>query len=264
MPQAEIRWVFLWSFYAVVVGVIAWALWQSNIARRSYEEELAAWAAERAAHAERLRIARDLHDLASHGLGLITVRAAAANTATGPTADRERQAALGDVETASRAAMQELRRMLGVLRSPEAAPLVPTDTLAELPSVVDAARASGLAVTLAVEEHDDPALSGDPGSMREISPGAQLTAVAVVREALNNVIRHAGPTSARVSVHRARDAVIVEVTNEPNYPAHTFDGGHGLIGLRERVSVLGGDLSAGPGPGGDWRVVARIPDRGTE
>ncbi len=235
---------------SVAVSVVGWAIDRTRRQRRRYEEELAAWAAERATQTERLRIAGDLHDLVSHGLGLITVRAAVARWVAGPGGENERAGALADIERVSRETTTELRRMLTVLRTPGAAPLRPADTLDDLPAIVQAANDAGLTATLGVEE------------LGAVSPGVQLTVCAVVREALNNTIRHAGPTHARVEVRRDGEAVVVEVqdagTREPWQPR--AGAGHGLDGLRERVAVLGGTLHAEPGEQG-FHVVARIPDR---
>ncbi|GAB3929447.1 hypothetical protein GCM10029976_029100 [Kribbella albertanoniae] len=242
---------------AAVVGcaaaVVAGALLHTRRRRQRYEEELTAWAAERAIQAERLRIARDLHDLASHGLGLVTVRAAAARTVTGPTGDAERIAALTDIEYAGRQATTELRRMLAVLRSPDDdTSLQPAETLADLPRIVEVARTSGVRAELAV---------GDVG-IGEVSGGVQLTVCAIVREALANTARHAGPTRAEVAVRREGDTILITVTDDgpgADWVPHP-GGGAGLAGLRERVGALDGTLEAGARASG-YQVVARLPDR---
>ena len=243
---------------AAVVGVVAvgalavltWALLVTRRQRRAYENELTAWAAERAAHAERLRIARELHDLASHGLGLITVRAAAARTVTGPAGDAERAAALADIERAGRQATTELRRMLAVLRGPgDESPLRPAETLADLPRVVEAARAGGVTATLEVDE------------LGEVSGGTQLAVCAIVREALANTARHAGPGEARVTVRREGDTIVVTVTDDgpgAGWVPHP-GAGAGLAGLREQVMALGGTLHAGR-VGRGYQLTARLPE----
>lgn len=230
------------------VSVLAWAILRTRVQRGRYEEELALWAAERARQNERLRIAAELHDLVSHGLGLITVRAAVACTVPHAGGDAERSAALADIEDVSRATTTELRRMLGVLRDPRAAPLRPADTVADLPAIVAAANSAGVRATLAVDDvSDQPA-------------GVQLTVCAVVREALNNALRHAGPTTASVVVHRQRDEIVVEV-----HDSGPVDGwrpqrgaGHGLDGLRQRITLVGGQLHTRANPAG-FHIVARIP-----
>ncbi|RCS61289.1 sensor histidine kinase [Microbacterium sp. JB110] len=234
---------------AVAVSVIGWAFDRTRRQRRRYEEDLAAWAGERATQAERLRIAADLHDLVSHGLGLITVRAAVARTLAGPDGASERAEALTDIERVSRETTTELRRMLAVLRDPETAPFRPADTLDDLPSIVEEATAAGITSSLDVEELGD------------VSPGVQLTICAVVRETLHNTIRHAGPTRVRVTVRRDGETIVVDVQDAgPRGSWQPQPGaGHGLDGLRERVTILGGDLQTQPNEHG-YRVTARIPD----
>ncbi|WP_053206755.1 sensor histidine kinase [Jiangella muralis] len=237
----------------VVVGlavlVSVWAVLRTRRDRRAHEDRLAAWAGERSAQAERLRIAGDLHDLVSHGLGLITVRAAVAARLDDPS---ERATALVDIEEVSRETTTELRRMLTVLRTPDAAAtLRPAESLADLPGIVAAARGAGLDATL-------EAAAGDG-----VSPGTQLTVCAVVREALSNAARHAGPTRVRVGVRRDGGSVVVTVGDDG--PAPGWEprpgAGHGLAGLRERVTALGGTLAAGPA-GAGFGVTAALPDRG--
>ncbi|SDS69984.1 sensor histidine kinase [Jiangella sp. DSM 45060] len=239
----------------VVVGlavlIAVWAVLRTRRERRAYDDRLAAWAGERAAQAERLRIAGDLHDLVSHGLGLITVRAAVAVRLDDP---GQQAAALADIEEVSRETTTELRRMLTVLRTPDAAAaLRPAESLADLPGIVAAARSAGLDASLQV--------AGEVGGA---SPGTQLTVCAVVRETLSNTARHAGPTRVRVGVRRDGGSVVVTVGDDG--PAAGWEprpgAGHGLAGLRERVTALGGTLAAGPA-GAGFGVTAALPDGGT-
>ncbi|MFF8818902.1 sensor histidine kinase [Leucobacter sp. NPDC015123] len=245
---------------AVIVGGLGVTIARVRMQRRVYEQELADWATERAAQAERLRIAADLHDLVSHGLGAITVRAAAAQSVdvAEQMALAERERALVDIEKVSRETTTELRRMLTVLREPGTAPLRPAETLADLPEIIAEARAAGLSVDFAsdgIERYEAEALA-------LASQGAQLTVCAVVREALANTLRHAGPCPVTVSVRRDRDALNISVQDEgPRVQWRAAPGaGHGLSGLRERVAALGGQLDAGP-IGTGFQVVARIPDQ---
>jgi two-component system, NarL family, sensor histidine kinase DesK len=235
---------------AITVAVLVRAWTWTRTQRARYEDELAAWAAERAAQGERLRIAADLHDLVSHGLGLITVRAAAAATAGGPGGDAERVCALADIERVGRETTTELRRVLTVLRAPGPAPVRPPDRLDDLPALVRAAGEAGLVATL------------DADDVGDVSPGVQLTVCAVVREALANALRHAGPGRARVGIRRDGETILVDVHDDGpqgHWPGRPGTG-HGLDGLRERVSALGGTLDAGP-DGSGFRLTARIPDR---
>ncbi|WNV88363.1 histidine kinase [Umezawaea sp. Da 62-37] len=233
------------------VGVAVFAVRRGRLGRAAYEERLTEWAAAQAAQAERMRIARDLHDIVSHGLGLITVRAAAARYVTGADVAE----ALADIENASREATSELRHMLTVLRAADddAVPRRPVEGLDQLPAIVRGAEVAGLRTELTVEP------------VGEVPPGVQVAVCKVVREALNNSARHAGPTDVRVRVHRDGDSVVVAVADSgPGGPRRSTPGaGHGLIGLRERVVGLGGAFSAEPVEAG-FRVTARIPDGGAE
>lgn len=245
-------WIVLSVSIVIALSAVTWALIRTRRQRRRYEEELAAWAGERAAQSERLRIAADLHDLVSHGLGVMTMRAAVAGTVTGVAGDADRVQALADIERVSRETTTELRRMLTVLRDPASAPRRPADTLADLPAIVRDAEAAGVTVTLEVDPLDS------------VSAGIQLTVCAIVREALHNTVRHAGPTQAAVRVFRAGADVVVTVedagarTSRPASPG----AGHGLIAVRDRVAFLGGAVHTQPSPAG-FRLTARIPDRVT-
>ncbi|TDD62167.1 histidine kinase [Kribbella antibiotica] len=233
------------------VLVVGWALLRTRRQRQQYEDELTAWASERATQDERLRIARDLHDLASHGLGLITVRAAAARTLTGTDGDAERLAALTDIEQAGREATTELRRMLAVLRSPgDGTALQPAESLADLPRIVEFARTSGVRAELTVAD------------LGEVTGGIQLTVCAIVREALANTARHAGPVRAKVAVRRDAGAIAVTVADDgPDAGWIPHPGaGAGLAGLRERVGAVGGTLRAGARQSAGFEVVAHLPD----
>lgn len=244
----------------IVAGLIAmtaaliWAVQRGRAQRRDHEERLTEWAAERAVTEERLRIARDLHDLTSHGLGIITVRAASTSFLDGPDADTEREQALRDIEGVSRRATTELRRMLTLLRAPHdsSAPLRPADTLKTLPDVIADAERHGLIVRFESAGADD--------DDARLSPGMQLTACAVVREALANVLRHAGPTTATVSVLQATDGLTVEVRDAGPHPGWRAapGAGHGLTGLRERLVMHGGTLTVSP-DGRGFRLLAAIP-----
>ncbi|MFF5625181.1 sensor histidine kinase [Microbacterium sp. NPDC012755] len=227
-------------------AVVVWAMRRTRRQRREFEVSLTAWAAERATQEERLRIARELHDLASHGLGVITVRAAAAQTAG--VADAERMQALSDIEEAGRSATAELRRMLSVLRSPEPASRRPTPDLGALVPLIAEAERSDLSVRL------------DRGELGDVPAGVQAAAVAIIGEALANSIRHAGPTATDVRLRRRGDAVEVEVEDAgsaPGWQAHP-GAGHGVIGMRERAASLGGSVSVGATETG-FLVTAVLP-----
>ena len=231
---------------AVATAVLTWR--RARADRRDYETRLTRWAATEAVLAERLRIAGDLHDIVSHGLGLITVRAATGSHLARPA---DMAAALADIEEASRHATAELRRMLTVLREPEAADRrTPLDGLDDLPGIVAGAARAGLRPHLTVEP------------LGEVSQGVQVAVCRTVREALSNAARHAGPTDVRVTVRRDGEHVVVAVadTGPPGSGWRSTPGaGHGIAGLRERIGSLGGVLLAEPA-GAGFRVTARIPD----
>ncbi len=241
----------------LMVAAFVWAIQRARRQRRDFEDRLASWAAERAVAQERLRIARDLHDLSSHGLGLITVRAAATGYLDGPDADGERQRAMLDIERIGRSTTTELRRMLTLLRTPgdDPAPLHPADTLAVLPGITRDAERAGLIIQTFIE-----GLGNERDEAAGIDPGVQLAVCAVVREALTNVLRHAGPTTVRVTIARQGDALNVTVDDDGKRPGWQPEpgAGYGLTGLRERVKAHGGTLATTPTRQG-FRLYASIP-----
>lgn len=246
-------WTAVLTAAGISVALAVGAALKARSERRHYEAELEQWAAEKATQHERLRIASDLHDLVSHGLGLITVRAAAASGATGPHGDAERRAALWDIETTGRETTTELRRMLTVLRSSDGtaqdAPLRPAETIDDLPGIVASAVNAGVRVDLAVAE------------VGHVSPGVQVAVCATVREALSNVLRHAGRTHASVEVERDGDEVAVTVTDSGPAPGHQPQpgAGHGLSALRQRAEGMGGRLATSR-RGEGFRLRASFPD----
>jgi len=237
----------------VAAGVILWAVLRTRRQRRVHEESLTAWAAERAQREERLRIARELHDLASHGLGLITVRASVARRLTGPGAEAERERALADIEQAGRAATTELRRMLSVLRSdPSSVVPRPQPGVADLPALVATAERAGLTVEV------------DLSGTADLDAATQAAIHAIVAESLTNVARHAGPTAVRVETRRDRTAggelLILSILDQgaaPGWRSHP-GAGHGVAGMRERAAVLGGSLRVAMAGSGHL-VEARLP-----
>ncbi|GIJ73556.1 sensor histidine kinase [Virgisporangium ochraceum] len=230
----------------LVVG--AWMLGTAVRERRAYAARAADGLAERAVMRERLRIARELHDVVAHSIGVIAVKAAVANHVV---ASRPEEAgdALRVIETASRGALTELRQLLGVLR----AGTQPDDQLAPTPGVADLARLAaqaeqaGLRVTTRLDGVDGlPEVLG-------------LTVYRIVQEALTNAVRHAAPAGCRVTVAAVDGALTVEVVDDGGGAGGGGADGYGLLGMRERVAVHGGTLAAGPRPGGGFRVAARLP-----
>jgi signal transduction histidine kinase len=210
--------------------------------------------ARRAVTEERLRLARELHDVVAHAMSVIAVQSGVgAHVAN--TQPQEAAKALAAIEATSRAALTELRRLLGVLRqdSEPQGDLTPVPGLADLDGLLAEVAKAGLAVRLRVE-----------GTPSQLPAGVDLSAYRIVQEALTNVVKHAGPARAQVVVGYRDQDVTVEVTDDGRgVGASTGDGramvGHGLIGMRERVAAFGGDLEVGPGPDGGFRVAARLP-----
>ena len=194
----------------------------------------------RAAAEEQARIGRELHDVIGHSVSVMTIQAAAAGDAfdSRPAEVRE---ALRAIESTGREALAELRRLL----AGDNGSFAPAPGLASLGALAERVRSAGLAVELSTE----------PGSL---PPSVDLTAYRIVQEALTNTLKHAGATSARVDVRRRNGALEIEVVDDGRGAAAVTPG-HGIIGMRERAALFGGDLTAGPAAGGGFAVRARIP-----
>jgi signal transduction histidine kinase len=214
----------------------------ARLERERREEAQAAVAEERA------RIARELHDVVGHSVSVMTVQAAGVRRLLKPEQEREREA-LEIVEQTGREALAEMRRLVGVLRRPEEAPaLAPQPSLEHLERLVAQAREAGLPVELRVE--------GDPV---QLAAGLDLTAYRLVQEGLTNALKHAGAEHAEVLVRYDDGHVALTVTDDGKGDGGGESGGHGLVGMSERVSVYGGELEAGPRPEGGYRLHARLP-----
>jgi signal transduction histidine kinase len=197
---------------------------------------------------ERARIARELHDVVGHSVSVMTVQASAVRRLLRPEQKREREALLV-VEQTGREALAEMRRMVGVLRRPEEAPaLAPQPSLQHLDRLVEQARESGLPVELRIE--------GDP---LPLPAGVDLTAYRLVQEGLTNALKHARAERADVLVRYGGGDIEVIVSDDGRGAGSGDGGGHGLVGMRERVAVYGGELEAGPRPEGGYRLRARLP-----
>jgi signal transduction histidine kinase len=197
---------------------------------------------------DRIRIARELHDVVAHGLSLIAVQAGVAGwVAESQPAEAAR--ALASIEEISRGALREMRALLGVLRVEDdmAADLEPAHGLADLPALADRVTAAGIKVTLDVR--------GEP---RDLLPGLDLAAYRVAQEALTNVIKHSGAASCQVTIRYEAEALGLEITDDGRGTAGNRNG-HGIKGMRERVALYDGTFLAGPGPEGGFTVTARFP-----
>jgi signal transduction histidine kinase len=269
-------------------AVTSLAVWAAGLVRRARRETILAWRdrAERleierdqqaqiATAAERARIAREMHDIVAHSLSVVIAQADGGRYAAQADPDAAGRA-LGTIGDTGRAALADMRRLLGVLRD-EAAPgaqgpvdpdgLVPQPAAEDIERLVESMRANGMTVTLVRR-----------GAPRPLPPGAGLTAYRICQESLTNVLKHAGPEpTVTVLLQWEPTTLTVEVADDGRGAAATGgaghgdgagedagrgggDGaGHGLVGMRERAAMFGGTVSAGPRPGGGFRVRARLP-----
>jgi len=249
--------------YGAVVLLAAVFLGEAVRNRRAYVAELRDRAeraertredeARRRVDEERMRIARELHDVVSHSIGVISVQAGVAAHLLERRPDKAGEA-LATIRQASDEALDELHAMLGVLRQPDGhAPLAPAPGLAQLDALVAMAEGAGLRVEV------------DAGGAANLPPAVDLACYRIVQESLTNVVRHAGASSATVTVAADGDTLLVEVTDDgPGAPGAGNGNGtrQGIVGMRERARALGGTLEAGPRPEGGFRVSARLPAGG--
>jgi signal transduction histidine kinase len=231
--------------------------------RRSGREQLAVaerrHEGERALLEERQRIARELHDVVAHHMSVIAIQAEAApyKTADPP---KELVESFAEIRASALSGLNELRRVLGVLRS-DSPDTAPQPGLEDLHRLLDSARNGGVTVTTSV--------SGTP---RPIPQGVDLSAYRIVQEALSNAMRHAPGAAVQVHLHYGEAALVIEVRNDacapgtealweqPGEPGHSNGGGgHGIVGMRERAAMLGGHLEARPAPNGEFLVTAALP-----
>jgi signal transduction histidine kinase len=254
------------STFLLYMGIIAvaWVLGRFVGDRQLYAAQLEERTAElerareelarRAVVEERLRLARELHDVVAHAMSVIAVQSGV-GAHVAASRPEEVGKALAAIETTSRAALTELRRLLGVLRqdSDPQASLMPVPGLANLESLLTEVGKAGLAVRVRVE-----------GTPLQLPAGVDLSAYRIVQEALTNVVKHAGPAHAQVTIgYRDQDVTVEIVDDGQGAVPPTSDGrtgtGHGLTGMRERVAAFNGELQVGPRPGGGFRVAARLP-----
>jgi signal transduction histidine kinase len=238
----------------------AWFIADSVAARRRYQAGLAAQAErERAAEIreERVRIAREMHDVVAHALAVITVQAGVGRCLAGQRPEQA-SATFGSIETIGRTAQDELRVVLGLLRDGETgtAPLAPAPRLIDVKDLADTVRTSGIAVELRME-----------GTDCRLSPSLELSIYRVVQEALTNVVKHAPGARAAVELSVSAAKVRLDVRDDGGprggeAPRADPGTGHGITGMRERIGAFGGWLVAGPAAGGGFRVTAEVPVEG--
>ncbi|WP_345038660.1 sensor histidine kinase [Streptomyces sannanensis] len=258
-------------FYSIIMTVpfaLAWVLGDSIRTRRAYfaqlEERAARLEKEREAQAkvavaaERARIARELHDVVAHNVSVMVVQADGAAYVIDAAPEQAKQA-LETISTTGRQALAEMRRLLGILRTGEhreAGEYVPQPDVEQIKELVEQVRGAGLTVDFRIE-----------GSPRPLPSGVELTAYRIVQEALTNTRKHGGPDAgASVRLVYFDDGLGLLIEDDGRGAAHEMyeDGGadgrgHGLIGMRERVGMVGGTLDAGPRPGGGFRISALLP-----
>ncbi|MFJ6900046.1 histidine kinase [Streptomyces hokutonensis] len=256
------------AVFQTVPFALAWVLGDSMRTRRAYfaqlEERAARLEKEREAQAkvavaaERARIARELHDVVAHNVSVMVVQADGAAYVLDSAPDQAKKA-LETISSTGRQALAEMRRLLGVLRTgehKEAGEYVPQPDVEQIDDLVQQCRTSGLPVDFKVE-----------GTPRPLPSGVELTAYRIVQEALTNTRKHGGPnTGASVRLVYFDDGLGLLVEDDGKGAPHELyeeggvDGqGHGLIGMRERVGMVGGTLDAGPRPGGGFRISALLP-----
>jgi signal transduction histidine kinase len=244
----------LWAGAFFAVAILA--AWLIGVFVHSGRERTALQALaanhERAAHEavaeERARLARELHDIVSHNLSVVVLQAGGARAQ----GDHAPAGTLEKIERSSREALVEMRRLLGVLRDndDDDATLAPQPGIAQLDALAATMRAAGLPVELAVE-----------GDYADLPPALDLSAYRIVQEALTNTLKHAGPANARVRIRRHTGAVTIDIDDDGagNPNGRSAGAGHGLVGMRERVALFGGELDAAPRPQGGYAVHARLP-----
>jgi len=232
----------------------AWVL-GDNVRRQREQAQLAMRLASaeeersrRAVADERVRIARELHDVVAHTLSVIVLQAGAGRRIA-PQQPERAASVLGGIEALGREALGDMRRLVGMLRTGPEREHEPQPTLEWLPELADRVRSAGLDVDLQTE-----------GQARPLPPGVDLSAYRIVQEALTNTLRHAGAARAEVVVRYCGDGVEVEVTDDGRGPAaNGAVSGNGLTGMRERVGMFGGELEVGAREGGGFRVRAMLP-----
>ena len=224
-----------------------------SVTRRNLELEHERSEAERVLGAERARIARELHDVVAHSVGVMVVQAGAARQVLRSKPDRATEALVA-VEESGREALDELRHLLGLLTDTSESPLAPQPGLDALPALVERVKGAGLSVSLRIE-----------GDQRRLPPGADLAAYRVVQEALTNALRHSGGASTDVVVAYGPDHLRLTIVDDgrsvpsvPTWPKQQ-GAGRGLMGMRERVALYGGTFDAGPRAVGGYAVTVRLP-----
>ena len=245
-PEQEPADAWGWSLNTILVFALG-AAFRHERALRDRAAEATEARARAATAEERLRLARDVHDVLSHSLAVVVVQAEVADAFLRSDPDRSRTA-IRNVAATGRSALDETRRLVNVLRDDSSQPASDLPGLTDVPSLVSRVRDAGLPIRLQMDPL--PALSHD----------VTATGYRVVQESLTNVLRHAGPVPTDVNVRVDTNCLVIEVSSsEGPEPVTADQGGHGLQGMRERVLSCGGELTAGREPRGGFRVTAVLP-----
>jgi signal transduction histidine kinase len=249
-PHLSLSSTALFTVVSVVVMLLVRRVVGDRERRAQLAERERDVAAREAVVEERARIARELHDVIAHHVSMIVLQAGAERSILDESNASTREVLL-TVEESGRSALTEMRRLLGILRDDRSEPLAPQPGLDDVPTLVGQLREAGLPVELQIE--------GDP---RELPVGIQLSAYRIVQEALTNALKHAGNARARVNVRYGADSLELEIADDGGgVAARAPGGGHGLVGMRERVALYGGRFQANRSPGGGFVVKAALPLR---
>jgi signal transduction histidine kinase len=235
-----------------LVTIIAWLIGNSIRLGQARAELVRAQAATQAGMAERLRIARELHDIVAHSIGIIAIQAGAGHRVF-DARPAEARDALAAIEATSRETLSGLRRMMTGLRHAEPEPGPGQAPLGPAPGLADLEQLAAMTLDAGVQVDVDW-----QGSREPLPTDIDLSAFRIIQEAVTNVVRHAGTGWCRVWIDQRDGQLSIEVT-DGGRGGPVADTGYGITGMRERAALLGGDLSAGPLPGGGFRVAARLP-----
>jgi signal transduction histidine kinase len=242
------------SAFFIVVSTIVIVLVHTVVGERDRRARVAErerdLVAREAVVEERARIARELHDAIAHNVSMMVLQAGAERRVLDGEQSSTREV-LETVERTGRGALTEMRRLVGMLRSDEAEPLTPQPGLDDLPRLITQVREAGLPVELEVD-----------GERRELPVGLELSAYRIVQEALTNALKHAGDAHATVRVRYGAESLELEIVDDgPGGTTRAAGGGHGLVGMRERVALYGGRFEASRRPAGGFTVRALLPIR---
>src|SRR6266550_1935071 len=249
-PGATFKQAFFFGLVEGIVMVLVRRVIGDRDRRAQIAERERDVAAREAVVEERARIARELHDVIAHHVSMIVLQAGAERRVLGA-ANTSTREALETVEQSGRSALTETRRLLGMLRGDANDPLTPQPGLADVPMLVGQLRDAGLPVELSID-----------GERRELPVGIELSAYRIVQEALTNTLKHAGDARAKVHVRYGPDSLELEIADDGSGDnKRTSGGGHGLVGMRERVALYGGRFDASRRPSGGFAIRVVLPIR---